>query len=68
MLVEVVQVSNDEGFSGDEDVVCFNDIKYPPTNAEIRLFKEKPTTSRATTSTRSRAHVASTSTKSRALI
>ncbi|GJY99462.1 hypothetical protein Tco_0516892 [Tanacetum coccineum] len=59
---KVVQVSSDEGFSGDEDVVCFNDVKYPLTDAEIRMFKEKITTSRATTSTRSRAPVASTST------
>ncbi|GJV87813.1 hypothetical protein Tco_1531751 [Tanacetum coccineum] len=65
---EVVQVSSDEGFSGDEDDVCFNDVKYPLTDAEIRMFKEKPTTSRAptrqlaSTFTRSRALVASTST------
>ncbi|GKB44749.1 hypothetical protein Tco_0889691, partial [Tanacetum coccineum] len=58
-----------EGFSGDEDVVCFNDVKYPLTDAEIRMFKERPIISRApiaTTftfkaSTRSRAHIAFTS-------
>ncbi|GKF80990.1 hypothetical protein Tco_0239592 [Tanacetum coccineum] len=69
MLVEVVQVSSDEGFSGDEDVVCFNDVKYPLTDAEIRMFKETPKTSRsprrqlASTSTRSRASIASTTSK-----
>ncbi|GKF59559.1 hypothetical protein Tco_0176345, partial [Tanacetum coccineum] len=59
---EVVQVSSDEGFSSDEDVVCFNNVKYPLTDVEIRMFKEKITTSKATTSTRFRALVASTST------
>ncbi|GKC96581.1 hypothetical protein Tco_1162023 [Tanacetum coccineum] len=69
MNEEVVQVSNDEGFSSDEDVVCFNDVKYPLTDVEIRMFKERPTTSRAPTastfafkaSTRSKAPIASTS-------
>ncbi|GKF28731.1 hypothetical protein Tco_0095073, partial [Tanacetum coccineum] len=70
MLAEVVQVSSDEddssdeGLFGDEDVVLFNDVKYPLTDAEIRMFKERPTTSRAptaSTSTRSRAPTASTS-------
>ncbi|GKG29954.1 hypothetical protein Tco_0419852, partial [Tanacetum coccineum] len=46
MLAEVVQVSSDEGYSVDEDVVCFNDVKYPLTDAEIRMFKDTPTTSR----------------------
>ncbi|GKC64660.1 hypothetical protein Tco_1097258 [Tanacetum coccineum] len=64
---EVVQVSSDEGFSADEDVVCFNDVKYPLTDAEIRMFKETPITSRGprrqlvSTSTRSRAPIAFTS-------
>ncbi|GJZ07131.1 hypothetical protein Tco_0540924 [Tanacetum coccineum] len=74
---EVTEVSSDEGFSGDEDVVCFNDVKYPPTNANIRMFKEIPTTSRgptrqlASTSTRSRAptrQLVSSFTRSRAPI
>nr|GEZ03740.1 putative mitochondrial protein [Tanacetum cinerariifolium] len=53
-------------------VVLFNDVKYPFTDAEIKMFKEKPATSRAptrhvaSTSTRSRAPTASTSTRSRA--
>nr|GEW63132.1 peptidase C48, SUMO/sentrin/Ubl1 [Tanacetum cinerariifolium] len=69
---EVVQVSSDKGFSGDEDVVCFNDVKYSLTDTEIRMFKERPITSKspprqlASTSTRSRAHTAFTSTRSRA--
>ncbi|GKC75042.1 hypothetical protein Tco_1125816, partial [Tanacetum coccineum] len=69
---EVVQLSSDEddssdeGFYGDEDVVLFNDVKYPLTDAEIRMFKERPTTSRAPTFTSSRARTASTSTRSRA--
>ncbi|GKB03269.1 putative reverse transcriptase domain-containing protein, partial [Tanacetum coccineum] len=85
MLAEVVQVSSNEGDSseegvfGDEDVVLFNDIKYPLTDAKIRMFKERPTRSKgptrrvASTFTRSRAHftkstalTASTSTTSRA--
>nr|GEV79895.1 hypothetical protein [Tanacetum cinerariifolium] len=74
-LVEVVEVSNDEedssdeGFFGDEDLVLYNDVKYPPDDAEIRMFMERPTTSRnptTSTSTRSRAHT--TSTRSRAPI
>nr|GEU77126.1 hypothetical protein [Tanacetum cinerariifolium] len=60
---EVVQVSSDEGFSGDEDVVCFNDVKYPLTDDEIRMFKETHITSRGP-----RIHLASTSTRSRGLI
>ncbi|GJS90796.1 hypothetical protein Tco_0773432 [Tanacetum coccineum] len=39
---EVVQVSSDECFSGDENVVCFDDVKYPLTDAEIKMFKETP--------------------------
>ncbi|GKE28261.1 hypothetical protein Tco_1443645, partial [Tanacetum coccineum] len=84
ILAEVVEVSideedsSDEGCFGDEDVVLFNDVKYPLSDAEIRMFKERPTTSRAptaSTSTRSRAPTASTrsrahtaSTRSKALI
>ncbi|GKD99189.1 hypothetical protein Tco_1383086 [Tanacetum coccineum] len=66
---EVVEVSSDEehssdeGFFGDEDLVLYNDVKYPLSNAEIRMFKERPTTS---TSTRSRTPTAAT--RSRALI
>ncbi|GJW43483.1 hypothetical protein Tco_0072282 [Tanacetum coccineum] len=82
---EVVQVSSNEGVSseegvfGDEDVVLFNDIKYPLTDAKVRMFKERPTRSKGptrqvtSTSTRSRAHftkstapTASTSTRSKA--
>ncbi|GJY49165.1 hypothetical protein Tco_0439121 [Tanacetum coccineum] len=70
---EVVQLSSDEddssdeGFFGDEDVVLFNDVNYPLIDAEIRMFKERPTRSIAptrqvvSTSTRSRAPVAFTS-------
>ncbi|GKC45974.1 hypothetical protein Tco_1063696 [Tanacetum coccineum] len=64
---EVVQLSSDEddssdeGCFGDEDVVLFNNVKYPLTDAEIRMFKERPTTSRAPTR-----QVASNSTRSRA--
>ncbi|GKF09256.1 hypothetical protein Tco_0043480, partial [Tanacetum coccineum] len=68
-LTEVIEVSSDEGFFGDEDLVLYNDVKYPLGADEIRMFKERPTTSRATTaftSTRSRAPTAST--RSRALI
>ncbi|GJZ57360.1 hypothetical protein Tco_0612854 [Tanacetum coccineum] len=70
MFAEVVQVSSDEddssneGLFGDEDVVLFNDVKYPLTDAEIRMLKERPTTFKAptaSTSTRSRASTASTS-------
>ncbi|GKA81546.1 hypothetical protein Tco_0788238, partial [Tanacetum coccineum] len=43
---KVVQVSSDEGFFFDEDVVLFNDVKYPLTDAKIRMFKERPTTSK----------------------
>nr|GEV57533.1 hypothetical protein [Tanacetum cinerariifolium] len=69
ILVEVVQVSSDEGFSSDEDIVCFNDVKYPLVNAKIRMFKKTPTTSigprrqLASTSTRSRGHIASTTSR-----
>ncbi|GKD15133.1 hypothetical protein Tco_1199540 [Tanacetum coccineum] len=45
---------------GDEDVVLFNDVKYTLTDAEIRMFKERPTTSRAS--------IASTSTTSRSIV
>ncbi|GJR92070.1 hypothetical protein Tco_0216081 [Tanacetum coccineum] len=60
---EVVEVpsdeedSSDEAFFGDEDLVLFNHVKYPLSDDEIRMFKERPTTS---TSTRSRAPTAST--------
>ncbi|GJV99049.1 hypothetical protein Tco_1554301 [Tanacetum coccineum] len=63
---KVVEVSSDEedfsdeGFFGDKDVVLFNDVKYPLTDAEIRMFKERPTTSRAP--------IASTSTTSRSIV
>ncbi|GJU90059.1 hypothetical protein Tco_1302482 [Tanacetum coccineum] len=69
MLAEVVQVSSDESFSGDEDVVSFNDVKYHLTDAKIRMFKETLTTSRgpkrqlSSTSTRSRAHIAFTTSR-----
>ncbi|GKC66464.1 hypothetical protein Tco_1099062 [Tanacetum coccineum] len=62
---KVVQVSSYEGFSDDEDVVYINDVKYLFTGVEIRMFKERPTISKAlkaSTSTRSRALIASTST------
>ncbi|GKC78705.1 hypothetical protein Tco_1129479 [Tanacetum coccineum] len=74
---EVIKVSSDEGFSCDEAVDCFNDVKYPLINSKIRMFKEKPTTSReptkqlAYTSTRFRApkrQLASSSRRSRAPI
>nr|GEV07035.1 hypothetical protein [Tanacetum cinerariifolium] len=61
--------SSDEGFSSDEDVVCFNDVKYHLTDAEIMMFKETPTTSKgprrqlASTATVSRAPIASTTSK-----
>ncbi|GJS32530.1 hypothetical protein Tco_0530912 [Tanacetum coccineum] len=55
-------VSSDEGVFGDEDLVLFNDVKYPLTDAKIMMFKERPTRSRALTR-----QVASTSTRSRAL-
>ncbi|GKB19404.1 hypothetical protein Tco_0853327 [Tanacetum coccineum] len=70
---EVVEVpsdekdTSDEAFFGDEDLVLFNHVKYPLSDAEIRMFKERPTTfnstrSRApTASTRSKALIASTS-------
>ncbi|GJS27304.1 hypothetical protein Tco_0487924 [Tanacetum coccineum] len=68
-LTEVVEVSSDEGFFGDEDLVLYNDVKYPLSDAEIRIFKERPTTSRATTaSTSTRSRAPTTSTRSRALI
>ncbi|GKE05956.1 hypothetical protein Tco_1397974, partial [Tanacetum coccineum] len=50
ILAEVVEVSIDEedssdgGCFGDEDVILFNDVKYPFSDAEIRMFKERPTT------------------------
>nr|GEX70013.1 hypothetical protein [Tanacetum cinerariifolium] len=47
----------------DIEVVCFNDVKYLFTDVEIRIFKERPTTSRAPTR-----QLAFTSTRSRALI
>ncbi|GKE37755.1 hypothetical protein Tco_1461160, partial [Tanacetum coccineum] len=45
----------------DEDVACFNDVKYTLTDVEIRMFKERPTTSRAPTTYTSNAQAASTS-------
>ncbi|GKB49655.1 hypothetical protein Tco_0900408 [Tanacetum coccineum] len=66
---KVVQVSSDKGFSGDEYVVCFNDVKYLLTDYEIRMFKETPITSRgpsrqlASISTTSRAPIASTTSR-----
>nr|GEV02647.1 myelin-associated oligodendrocyte basic protein isoform 1 [Tanacetum cinerariifolium] len=73
--------SSNEGVFGDEYVVLFNDVKYPLIDIEIRMFKERPTTSRALTrklaststrsrapSTRSRAPITSTSTRYRAPI
>ncbi|GKA55314.1 hypothetical protein Tco_0754263 [Tanacetum coccineum] len=70
MLAEVVQVSSneddssDEGLFRDEDVVLFNDVKYPLTDAEISMLNERPTTFRAptaSTSIRSTTPTASTS-------
>ncbi|GJU94678.1 hypothetical protein Tco_1319434 [Tanacetum coccineum] len=64
---ELVQVSSDEGFSVMNMLFALMMLK-PLTDAEIRMFKERPTTSKAptrqlaSTSTRSRALVASTST------
>ncbi|GJV55345.1 hypothetical protein Tco_1456350 [Tanacetum coccineum] len=52
---ELVQVSSNEGVSSeegvfsDEDVVLFNDIKYPLTDAKVRMFKERPTRSKVST-------------------
>ncbi|GKB39463.1 hypothetical protein Tco_0884405 [Tanacetum coccineum] len=66
MLTEVVQVSSDEddssdeGLFGDEDVVLFNDVKYPLIDAEIKMFKEIPTTSRALIASTFNAQAAST--------
>ncbi|GJW37038.1 hypothetical protein Tco_0059958 [Tanacetum coccineum] len=63
---KVVKVSSDEedfseeGFFGDEDVVLFNDVKYSLTDVEIRMFKERPTTSRTP--------IASTSITSRSIV
>ncbi|GJV10482.1 hypothetical protein Tco_1352023 [Tanacetum coccineum] len=57
VLAEVTEVSSDE----DEDIVCSNDVKYPLTDAEIRMFKNTPTTSKGHTR-----QLASTSTTSRA--
>ncbi|GKE99919.1 hypothetical protein Tco_0023270, partial [Tanacetum coccineum] len=57
MLAEVVEVSNDAEdsrdlvFFGDEDLILLSNVKYPLTDAEIRIFKEKSTTSTTTTST-----------------
>ncbi|GJX64505.1 hypothetical protein Tco_0298848 [Tanacetum coccineum] len=68
-LCLIGSISSDEGFSGDEDIVCFNDVKYRLTDAEIRMFKETHITSRgprrqlASTSTRFRAPIASTTSK-----
>ncbi|GJY88610.1 hypothetical protein Tco_0503238 [Tanacetum coccineum] len=51
-LVEALDLENgvkilEEDFSrlffGDEDVLCFNNVKYPLTDAEIRLLKKTPT-------------------------
>ncbi|GJS16180.1 hypothetical protein Tco_0410652 [Tanacetum coccineum] len=38
MLAEVIEVSSDK----DEDIVCFNDVIYPLTDVEIRMFKNTP--------------------------
>nr|GEY71010.1 hypothetical protein [Tanacetum cinerariifolium] len=66
MLVKVVQVSSDEDASSDEcfskDLILFNNVKYPLTDAEIRMFRERPTTSRAPTVSTSNAQAAFTST------
>ncbi|GJV94924.1 hypothetical protein Tco_1546501 [Tanacetum coccineum] len=68
MLPEVVDLSSDAGLEvDDKDVVCLYDANYPLTDAEIRMFKEIPTTSKGlrrqltSTSTRSRTPIASTS-------
>ncbi|GJW68536.1 hypothetical protein Tco_0122960 [Tanacetum coccineum] len=68
MLAEVVDLSSDAGLEADDkDVVFLYDANYPLTDAKIRMFKEIPTTSRglrrqlASTFTRSRAPIASTS-------
>ncbi|GJU19614.1 hypothetical protein Tco_1152956 [Tanacetum coccineum] len=76
---EEAELKVNKGFYGDEDVVCFNDVKYPLTDVEIMMFKERLTTSIAPTrqlaststrfgapSTKSRALNASTSTRSKA--
>nr|GEU73243.1 putative reverse transcriptase domain-containing protein [Tanacetum cinerariifolium] len=55
-------VSSDEGIFGEEDLVLFNDVKYPLTDVEIIMFNERPTRSRAPTR-----QVVSTSTRFRAL-
>ncbi|GJQ89522.1 hypothetical protein Tco_0000661 [Tanacetum coccineum] len=39
---EVIEISSDEGVFGDEDLVLFTDLKYPLTDAEIMMFKERP--------------------------
>ncbi|GJU55925.1 hypothetical protein Tco_1229639 [Tanacetum coccineum] len=63
---QVVEVSSDEedfsdeGLFGDEDLVLFNDVKYSLADAEIMMFKERPTTSSSP--------IASTSTTSRSIV
>ncbi|GJY20405.1 hypothetical protein Tco_0392971, partial [Tanacetum coccineum] len=42
-------VFSNEGVFGDEDLVLFNDVKYPLTDAEIMMFKERHKRSRAPT-------------------
>nr|GEU64241.1 hypothetical protein [Tanacetum cinerariifolium] len=67
MLAEVVQLSSDEdaysneGFFGDEDLILFNDVKYPLTDAEIQMFKERPTIFIYPTASTSNTQAASTS-------
>nr|GEX93411.1 hypothetical protein [Tanacetum cinerariifolium] len=73
------QAKVNKGVFGDEDLVLFNDVNYRLINTEIRMFKERPTRSRAPTrqvaftftrsiahSTRSGVPTASTSIRSRA--
>nr|GFA21036.1 hypothetical protein [Tanacetum cinerariifolium] len=42
-------VSSDEGVFSNEYLVLLSDVKYPLTNAEIMMFKERPKRSRAPT-------------------
>ncbi|GKB44976.1 hypothetical protein Tco_0889918, partial [Tanacetum coccineum] len=58
--------SNEAELKVKKDVVMFNDVKYLLSDAEIRMFKERPITLRAptaSTSIRSRAPTASTRSK-----
>ncbi|GKA50396.1 hypothetical protein Tco_0743469 [Tanacetum coccineum] len=45
---EAKEAEVDEEDSSDEDLVLFNHVKYPLSDAEIRMFKERPTTSTST--------------------